>query len=376
MNRRNQILAGVLVLQLVVAVIAFVPRLTPATSESKPLLTGLTADKMAALSVTDNAGKSIDVGKQDGAWVLPKVDAYPASQSKIDSTLEQLAGLKTGALVARPSASHKQLQVADNDYQRKIDIQLTDGTTQTVYFGASSGGASSYVRVGGQDDVYLAQGVASFDFSTDPTGWIETTYLSVTQDSIISVKIENANGTFEFNKDAQNNWTMSGLSASEQFNSDSLVALLSRLSSLALSSPLGKQAKPEYGMDKPSATVTLAVKDPTGITKSITLRIGAKDSTDNSYVVISSESPYYVRVSGFQVDGFVTQTREKFLATPTPAPTSEAPPAVEVTPTAEVTPTLEVTPSLEVTPELNTPAAPTDAVQPPATTSPCPGRWP
>ncbi len=56
-----------------------------------------------------------------------------------------------------------------------------------------------------------------------------------------------------------------------------------------------------------------------------TLRVGAKDDEDNSYVVSSSESPYYVRVSNYTVKDFVERTRDDFLEqppTPTPEPTS------------------------------------------------------
>jgi len=55
--------------------------------------------------------------------------------------------------------------------------------------------------------------------------------------------------------------------------------------------------------------------------KTVTLRVAAEDPDDQSYVVISSESHYYVRVSRFSVDDTVERTRDDFLeepATPTP----------------------------------------------------------
>jgi hypothetical protein len=57
-------------------------------------------------------------------------------------------------------------------------------------------------------------------------------------------------------------------------------------------------------------------------------RVGTQDAGDLSYVVDSSESPYYVRVSEFTVKDFVEKAREDFLVVPpTPAP--------EATPTGE-----------------------------------------
>ncbi|NIS83474.1 MAG: hypothetical protein GTO14_25495 [Anaerolineales bacterium] len=50
--------------------------------------------------------------------------------------------------------------------------------------------------------------------------------------------------------------------------------------------------------------------------------MGAKDPVDNSYVVHSSESPYYVRVSEFADKDMVEKAREDFvetISTPTPS---------------------------------------------------------
>ena len=82
MNRRNQILAGVLVLQLVVAGICFLSRLAPATFGSKPLVEGLAAGKKGALNRAGKARQRIDGGQQDGGGGRPQVGGEPASQSK------------------------------------------------------------------------------------------------------------------------------------------------------------------------------------------------------------------------------------------------------------------------------------------------------
>jgi hypothetical protein len=165
----------------------------------------------------------------------------------------------------------------------------------------------------------------------------------------VAATLQNANGTFDFVKDAANLWTLKGLSSTEKPNTDAVATLLSRLNSIQLLKPLGKEAKPEYGLDKPGAVVTAVVSD-TGGLKTYTLRVGAKDASGN-YTIISSESPYYVQVAGFNVDQFETQTRAQFLAAPTPAPT--------VAPTAIIPPTIEATPIATPTLPITSTVAPT-----------------
>ena len=356
MNRRNQILAAVVVIQILAVGIVFLPRLAPANTQSATLFAGLKAADVISLAILDQSGKGVELVKQNGQWVLPAHGDYPANPDSINSLLEKIVGLQTDPLVTRTSASHKRLQVADDDYIRRIDFKLTDGSSHTLFIGSSPGGVSAHIRAGGQDAVYLARNLASYDVSADVIGWVDPVYFSVAQDKIISATIENAHGMWAFEKDAQGNWTMKGLSAAEKFNPDSLAPLLSTISSLRLTSPLGKEVKPEYGIDKPGAVVTLTTQGETsGNNLTSTLRIGAKDAKDGSYVVISSESPYYVRVPGSEVEDFVTKSRNGFLVLP-PTPTPS--------PTIEVTPTVGITPALESTPALTATLVPTTTVRP------------
>jgi hypothetical protein len=64
---------------------------------------------------------------------------------------------------------------------------------------------------------------------------------------------------------------------------------------------------------------------PRGAGRGAIERVGAQDPEDLSYVVISSESPYYVRVSEYTVKDFVENAREGFLVVP-PTATPDATP--------------------------------------------------
>lgn len=336
MNRRNRILAGVLAAQVIVAAIVFVPRLLPTQSAAAPLLGSATAADVTALVIQEKAGAAIELAQQSGVWVLPASDNYPASPEKISAFVEKLIGLKTDPLVTRTAGSHKRLQVAADDYVRKVDLKFADGSTKTLYLGSASGGAT-HVRLASEDAVYLARGLNSFEAGTGAAAWINPAYMSVPQENILSATLENAQGKFEFTKDAQNQWMLKGLTANQKFNPDSAVTLLARLGSISMVKPLGKTAKPEYGLDKPGAIVTAIVSD-TASTKVYTLKIGTKD-TEGNYPVISSDSTYYVSVASFNVEPYTTAKIDTFLVAPTPTPAPTAP----VTATAPITSTVPVT---------------------------------
>ncbi len=350
MNRRNRILAGVLAVQLVIAAVIFVPRVLPSPSAAASLLGTRQAADVAGLAIQEQGGKRVDLAKKNGVWVLPAGDDYAASPDKVTAFVEKLIGLKTDPLVARTANSHARLQVSDTTYVRKVDLTLADGGVTSLYLGSASGGAT-HVRVSGLDDVYLARGLNSFEASADMVSWIDPTYVSVPQTSILAATIENAQGKFEFTKDAQNQWTLKGLTADQAFNPDSAVTMMARLSSITMVKPLGKTAKPEYGLDRPTATVTVIMSD-TASTKVFTLKIGAKDA-DGNYPVISSDSTYYVSIASYNVEPYVTAKLDTFLVAPTPTPVvapTEIPVATPtLTPTEPVTSAAPITSTAPVT---------------------------
>jgi hypothetical protein len=317
MKRHNQILAGILVIQIILSVVVFWPR-SAATVASEPLFPDLSADDIVALTVTDADDNSIQIKKVGEVWVLPDADDYPAQADKITPLLDKIVGLTTGRLVTRTDASHKRLQVTPDDFVRRIDFETANGTKRTLYLGSSPQYGATHFRVEGQSETYLTSELSTWETKADAASWVDTAYLSVPEDDIIKMTLENANGTFTFTKDDAGIWTMDGLATDETLDEAKVTSLIQRAATVNMIQPLGKEEQAAYGMDQPNALVTLETGD-----KTVTLRVGAKEPDANRYTVISSESPYYVRVYEYSVKDFVETTRDDFLQLP-PTPTPEA----------------------------------------------------
>ena len=317
MKRHNQILAGILAIQIILSVVVFWPR-SAATVASEPLFPDLSADDIVALTVTDTDDNSIQIKKVGEVWVLPDADDYPAQSDKITPLLDKIVGLTTGRLVTRTDASHKRLQVTPDDFVRRIDFETANGTKRTLYLGSSPQYGATHFRVEGQSETYLTSELSTWETKADAASWVDTAYLSVPEDDIIKMTLENANGTFTFTKDDAGIWTMDGLATDETLDEAKVTSLIQRAATVNMIQPLGKEEQAAYGMDQPNALVTLETGD-----KTVTLRVGAKEPDANRYTVISSESPYYVRVYEYSVKDFVETTRDDFLQLP-PTPTPEA----------------------------------------------------
>ncbi len=318
MKRHQQILLGVLVLQVILSVIVFWPRQV-SSGTGEPLFPDVTVDDVVSLKITDNLGEAIALRKLEGTWVLPESGDFPAQTSVITPVIESLIALDATTLVAQSEANHKQLEVAADAFQRRLDFETADGKMHTVFLGSAPRYTATHFRVDGQAETYLTTELSTWELYTRITSWIDTSYTSIDQATITGAVLENAQGTFVFVKDGEN-WTLADLAEDETVAPGKTNPIVRNASSLTLAEPLGTTEDPAYGMDAPKAVVTLETDD--GETHVLT--IGAQNTEDTTYAAKSSDSPYYVRVAEYLVKAMVESKREDFLnlpATPTPEPT-------------------------------------------------------
>lgn len=314
-KRHHQILAGILVAQIVLSVVVFWPR--PSTAgQREPLFPDLEAGDVTALTIEDAEGNVVKLEKATGEWVLPEADDYPAKADDVESVVEKLVALSTGRLVTSSDTSHRRLQVSPDEFARRISFETGEGAEHIVYLGYSPQYGSVHFRLEGQDETYLTNELSTYDVNATAAAWIDPTYQTAAQEDVNRMTLENANGTFVFEKEGEDTWTMADLSADETLDQTQVTALLRRATSVRMIEPLGTEELPPYGMEDPNALVTLET-----VEKTVTLRVGAKDPDDASYVVKSSESDYYVAVAETSVTALVENGRDAFLKEPsTPTP--------------------------------------------------------
>lgn len=321
MNRQNQILAGILILQLAIVLFLFWPGRN-VTATAAALYAGTTIEAIQSLTISDQE-KSIKIsrGGSDNEWVLPEAENFPATAVQVSDAISKVLTIDTRRLVASNPTSHSRLEVTEEKFARLVDLETKDGQTLTLYVGSAPSVRSTNVRRGDSDNVYLTSGITADALRTDYGSWINTTYLALPEADIQALTIENAQGKVAFTRPTTTTWTLSDLAAGEVFNQNNLTSLLTRLSGFTMIKPLGKTEKPEYGMATPNATLTIQTQPAGGEAKTITLVIGQQITETQNYVAKSSDSEFYVEVASFSVENFTNRGRTAYL---TPPPTPEA----------------------------------------------------
>lgn len=316
MKRHQQILAGILIVQIILGVITFWPR-SGSAGAAQPVFPDLDVADIATLTITDDLGASIVLRRSGENWSLAEAGDYPANAATITPILDKFTQLDTATLVARTEASHKALQVADDNYLRRIDIGMRDGTTHTLYLGSSPRYTATHFRVAGQAETYLTAALSTWELNTAATSWVDTNYRSLDTATVTEVTLQNANGTFRLVKSGEE-WTLANLAGDEIIAPGKTADIVNKAARITLQRPLGLTEEASYGLGTPAATVTLTMDDGSVTT----LRVGAKFDGSN-YAVKASESPYYVAVTEFNVKPLIENDRAAFLQEPTPTPTPQ-----------------------------------------------------
>ncbi|MBK8014465.1 MAG: DUF4340 domain-containing protein [Deltaproteobacteria bacterium] len=258
---------------------------------------------------SDPPQNQVELAKDGATWGIATADNYPANKTKVEEFLTTLAKLRSRNTVLTKSTFHKKLEVAADKYQRSITI-THDGKPLTFFVGSSPSFKTVHLRLDGHDDVYLVSDFSASDAADRAWGWVDRTYIQYPKTDVWSLRIENEKGTVALEKNPANGDWISA-STADPLDTTLVNNLVSKASTINLETPIGKSLKPEYGFDKPLATVTLVTGTstiagtPPPSTETTTVQIGAKLEKENQYYVKSSRSDYVVTVAGWGIDPLV-----------------------------------------------------------------------
>lgn len=328
MTRFQKLLAGLLLVQIVLLLIVYLPRAAD-TAAGGPLFPDLTADAVTEIALENQNGPRTVLVKAGDGWVVAESDGYPADASRIGPLLEKIAGLQANRSVAATAAAHARLQVSDAAFARRVTLTTADDARYLLYLGSSPNPGATHVRNGADNATYLTNGLTQFDVDATVANWIDAAYAALNREEVTALTLQNGNGTFRFVKAADGAWGLDeALGAGETFDPTTFNTILARIINLRLTRPLGVNTRPEYGLDAPGATVSVVVQRPASAAgaappppETFTLQIGAQADDNNQYVKWSG-SRYYATVARFNITPILDAARDQFVQ-PAAAPEGE-----------------------------------------------------
>ena len=326
MNKQNLILVGAFALQVLVIMGMRLGTEERGAPKSAVFMEGFDADKVTELEIlgapqaeADGPPQnSVKLKKESGNWGIATADAFPADGTKVKEFLETLGKIKSRQVVVRSSAYHEKLEVSEEKYQRRVTV-TQDGRTSTFFVGTSPSFKNLHVRRAGEDDVLMISDVSTGDFSDRAWGWVDRKYLEHEAKDVWALTIKNEKDTIVLEKNPQDDsWVAPGVPG--PLKKSVIDDLVRKAGKMNLEEPVGKVAKPEYGLGAATVTLVTGTSTIAGVppptTETTTIQIGKKLAAQNRYYVKSSKNDYVVEVASWAIDPLVQKTKADLVEAP------------------------------------------------------------
>ena len=311
MNKKNIILLGVLVVQIVIIAFVYRPG-KDVVSPGNDFFAGMSMDEVRQVRITDNEMKTISLTQAGDSWTVGK-EGYPGDSQKIESILAKLVNLRSTRLVTRTKSSHNRLKIADGIFSRRVELHTADSSGHVLYFGASPNHKTIHVRLEGEDEVYLVKDISEWELQTDVDSWWQTKIVNIPDTDLTAVSLQNSSGSFSLQKDDAGTWRLEG--DETELSSTAVQEFLDKAGHIRLTTYLGREAKEEYGLSEPEAELTLTTGD-----KTVRLQIGPLNEEENDHVVKADTLEFYVRTATYVLKPLLDWKQEDFIpAAPSPA---------------------------------------------------------
>jgi hypothetical protein len=99
--------------------------------------------------------------------------------------LKKIADLKTRWAITTSPSAHERFEVADDKYQRRIQLYAGKDLVATLYVGSSPGLRQSHLRADGSDAVYNGE-LASYELPAKAADWLDDNLLAARDATRIS----------------------------------------------------------------------------------------------------------------------------------------------------------------------------------------------
>lgn len=300
MNTVNKILLGVLAAQSLLAVVTHWP--DPGPPEPKDLI-GVKMDDIQLIRITGRKAQDevpeapVELARKDSGWVIRSKEDYPASDEQMRPLLEALGKMRGQALIATGKEAYANLEVADNAFTRKVEIEAKDGTKRELLIGVGETKASS-VRVVGEDEVWSIPGVTPWNIADTATRYFDKEILEVDISTVTEASIQRpGQPLITFRKTPESTWTLDGLEADKSLDQRETTTFIDKLLNVRMADPASTEVKPEMGLDGPDATVVTWTTTAEGQSSSGSYRVGAgiEDKVNRHYMRVDG-NPWVVEV--------------------------------------------------------------------------------
>ena len=229
-GRGVQFLILALAVQLVLSAVLLWQSSQTAQFSAAENLLALEKDDVMELRITGEENE-VRLARVESGWMLSSSKdastSFPADNTRVDTALASLSDLSAGLPVANSESSQAQLEVAEDNFQRRLRVISQDKEEQDFYLGTSPGFRKAHMRRADESAIFAAQ-INVYDLPASIDDWLDKNLLAFTDVKHISgerFKLELVDDTWELQEPAQ-------LPDGKKLDMDKVTALVASLENL------------------------------------------------------------------------------------------------------------------------------------------------
>ena len=159
--------------------------------EAPRMLLTLDGNSVETLRIIGPGEKSVllEKAKNSGEWGLPEFDGFPANSQAVVQLIDRLTNTELGMQVSKQADSFDRMKVADNNFERKVEIGKAS-EMKTIFFGSAPALRQAHARLNGEKIVYAVK-FAPGDIDLKASDWIKKDLLVVDENKIRAVMAGN-----------------------------------------------------------------------------------------------------------------------------------------------------------------------------------------
>ena len=190
-SKYNRILWPLLVAQIVITGIVYFYTGMLRGPEAPRMLLTLDGNSVETLRIIGPGEKSVllERAKKSGEWGLPEFNGFPANSRAVVQLIDRLTNTELGMQVSKQADSFDRMKVADNNFERKVEIGKAS-EMKTIFFGSAPALRQAHARLSGEKIVYAVK-FAPGDIDLKASDWIKKDLLVVDENKIRAVMAGN-----------------------------------------------------------------------------------------------------------------------------------------------------------------------------------------
>lgn len=301
----------------IVAAIAYYYQSRSSKSSFSSDLPGFDSAAVTTILITPKSEKGAEVifSKTDTIWSVSKgnISATPR-QGIAESMISELKGMKVLKVASRKKEKWNEYEVGDSAASHVI-LKSGDQTLFDIFigkfdfertqmgggqFGQGGISGSTYIRLGGEDVIYVVEGFISFTFNSEFKNWRDGSFIKTERQSISKISFTNSGDSSFVLEKSGNGWMVNGKKA----DSSSVEEYLSALSF--------RDYNEFYDLAPPPGAATCILNVETG--GMVTLSVEGWESSPGQFILRSSLNPkalFTSPVEGIYKEVFVSGERFK-----------------------------------------------------------------